>query len=532
MRAPAAAWILCIAALAGACTMTVELSAVRLMAPWFGTSSGVWTNVIGVVLLALSTGYLLGARLSRRAEPAGAWGVTLLLSAVAAAWLPALAGPVSRVFLPAGLALDESAELLQWGSLATALVLFLPAAMLLGCTPPLATEMLDRLTSRGAGSSGGIVLSASTIGSIAGTFATTYLALPILGLTRTFIVAGGLLAALGAWLLWRQKLGAPSRAHLLLIPVLAAGFLARWRAPDVPAGFHLLESVDSAYQSSRIVEGDVDGTSLRRLQVNEGLDSFQSVWRAQTGLLPPGYYYNLFALPPWWSEPKSEWRVLVLGLAGGTTWRVLEGTLPPGVTLRASGVEIDPAIVGLGERWMELPRGDPDRRVLAGWDARAALPRIEGPFDEIILDAYANQMEIPAHLSTREFFEEVRARLAPDGWLCINVGSFGLSDPIVEAVASTVARAFDQRVLVVRVPFARNCVLFARAGAHPPDPSTTYARHEQAGIDGILAAIALPGAFRWCDPDPARILTDDWNPIEELQRRSIREGPKRLIETP
>ena len=37
---------------AGAATMVVELGAVRVLAPWFGTSSSVWTNVIGVVLAA------------------------------------------------------------------------------------------------------------------------------------------------------------------------------------------------------------------------------------------------------------------------------------------------------------------------------------------------------------------------------------------------------------------------------------------------------------------------------------------------
>ena len=40
--------------------MAIELSAVRLIAPWFGTSQAVWTSAIGAVLVALSVGYLLG----------------------------------------------------------------------------------------------------------------------------------------------------------------------------------------------------------------------------------------------------------------------------------------------------------------------------------------------------------------------------------------------------------------------------------------------------------------------------------------
>ncbi|MEZ6020379.1 MAG: hypothetical protein R3F17_09845 [Planctomycetota bacterium] len=36
----------------------------------------------------------------------------------------------------------------------------------------------------------------------------------------------------------------------------------------------------------------------------------------------------------------------------------------------------------------------------------AALPR---DFDQILVDAYANNVEIPPHLCTREFFAEVRS---------------------------------------------------------------------------------------------------------------------------
>ena len=37
--------------------------------------------------------------------------------------------------------------------------------------------------------------------------------------------------------------------------------------------------------------------AMRFLQVNEGFDSFQSVWQSEPGLLPEGFYYDAFALP-------------------------------------------------------------------------------------------------------------------------------------------------------------------------------------------------------------------------------------------
>ncbi|HSA59490.1 MAG TPA: fused MFS/spermidine synthase [bacterium] len=49
--------------LSGMAVMAVELTASRLVAPYFGTSFLIWTNLIGVVLLVLSLGYYFGGNL-------------------------------------------------------------------------------------------------------------------------------------------------------------------------------------------------------------------------------------------------------------------------------------------------------------------------------------------------------------------------------------------------------------------------------------------------------------------------------------
>ena len=58
--------------------MAAELTAVRLLAPHFGDSAYVWTNVIGVILAAMALGATLGGRLSARPS-ADAWPFRLLL---------------------------------------------------------------------------------------------------------------------------------------------------------------------------------------------------------------------------------------------------------------------------------------------------------------------------------------------------------------------------------------------------------------------------------------------------------------------
>ncbi|MBI5365194.1 MAG: fused MFS/spermidine synthase [Planctomycetes bacterium] len=513
------ALVLLIAALGGAATMVVELSAVRLLAPWFGTSQAVWTNVIGVVLLALSIGYLLGARLSSGARVERSLAFVLFAAAASAAWIPFLVPHAARWFLPPELALDQAAGLLRWGSLATALVAFLPPALLLGGVAPLCVELLERGAHRGAGSSGGRVLCVSTLGSLAGTFATSYVLVPEFGLVRTFLAAAAVLAVLGLLAAWR---GREARLALWGLVAGSAWIAGDPRRPALAEGARLLEARESPYQSVRVVEfTGPRGVERRELQVNEAFDSFQSVWVKEPGLVGDGVYYDLFALPPWWGSATSAWHVAVLGLGAGTTLRVLEGTLPSGTRLDALGVEIDPVVVELGERWMELAPG-PSRRVLGGWDARAALAHSAASFDQIVLDAYSNQMEIPAHLCTREFFQTVREHLVPGGFLCVNVGAFGLEDPVLVAVANTAALGLCEPVLAFAVPFSRNVVLFARRERPLPDPAGADFAPAPAGLARLARRLALPGVRKRFEGDAAApLLTDDRCDIELLQLRSI-----------
>ncbi len=509
--------------------MIVELAAVRLLAPWFGTSLVVWTNVIAAILLALTLGYLAGGMLSRRASPIRLLSWTLLAAGALVSWLPFLCSLWAPRFLPEQLALDEAASLVLWGSLAVSLLVFLPPAILLGAVCPLAVEAVAEARGSSAGGAGGAVLAASTLGSLLGVFGTSHLFLPSLGLARTFLLAGALLVAagVGLWLPGRRSTRTTSIGVLIALASWGAALASGEPERPRPApGLVTLAVAESPYQSLRVVEDRTRDRPLRFLQVNEGFDSFQSVWQSEPGLLPEGFYYNDFLLPCGWGAP-GPWRVLVLGLGAGTVLRVFDGATPHGLQPTFVGVELDPVVVDLGRSYFGLTETPDARVVWSGLDARLAL-RVRGdPFDQIILDCYANQIEIPPHLCTEEFFREASRRLAEGGWLVANLGGFGFDDPVVLAVSRTCANAFGAPVLLLRVPRSRNYTLLARRGTPLPLEEMAAPAVLPGPLDRLLAPRALPDFVCLVEPAEGQVLTDDRCPIERLQVTSLLQARKR-----
>src|SRR5437899_8451387 len=77
----------------GASSLATEICASRLLAPYFGNSTVVWANVIGLILVYLSVGYWLGGRIADRHPSPSVLGVILVVASLLVAALPFVAHP-------------------------------------------------------------------------------------------------------------------------------------------------------------------------------------------------------------------------------------------------------------------------------------------------------------------------------------------------------------------------------------------------------------------------------------------------------
>ena len=199
----------------GAGTLATEISASRLLAPFFGSSTIVWANIIGLTLLYLAAGYWLGGKWADRRPDPGLLGRIVLVAAAFVAATPFMARPILEVAVRG---LDSIAVGAVVGSFFAALGLFAVPVTLLGAVSPFAIRLALRDVSE-AGAVAGRLYALSTVGSILGTFVSAVVAIPLAGTQRTMLGSAVLLVFAAALLLGlRWQLATVVVAGLLLLP--------------------------------------------------------------------------------------------------------------------------------------------------------------------------------------------------------------------------------------------------------------------------------------------------------------------------
>jgi spermidine synthase len=401
---------------AGIGTLAVEISASRLLAPYYGSSTIVWANLIGLVLASLSLGYWLGGKLADRRPEPRVLGTVVLAAAVWIAAIPFLARPFLDVTVEG---IDEASAGAAIGSFFATLGLFAPAVTLLGMVAPFAIRLAIGAV-EAAGSVAGRLYALSTVGSLVGTFVSALIAIPLIGTQRTLLLSAALLALVGAVLVGRRWLVVP----------LAVAALAVVPPGAIKADDDLVYETESRYQYIQVVQRD----EARYLRLNEGV-AVHSVWRPDSVLT--GGEWDMFLVPPvLLGRPVRD--VAILGNAAGTIARAYGVYYP---RARIDGVELDPEVSSVGRRWFGL--GDNPRLRVRDADARPFLAGTDRRYDLIIVDAY-RQPYIPFYLATREFFDLAKRRLRPGGIVALNVASVPDDHELARSISGTLASELPQ----------------------------------------------------------------------------------------
>jgi len=392
----------------GGSALLVEIAGTRALSPFFGTSIHVWTAQITMTLLFLALGYAVGGWLSRRWRP---WYLPLLFG-TAGLWL--CLAPLLRAPLLESLA---AALGVAGGAFLAASVLFGLPLFCFGAISPVLIQHWDHRRP-GAGGAAGLVYFVNTMGGLAAAWLTTLVLLPRLPLAIILGGCGLLLITVG--LVWIILFGL--RLRTLALVILLAGLALLGLAPtpvtsgyvgeakatlllNQPTPLGLVQVVDIPANFSRTLL--IDGITQGGIDTRSGHSSvaFSEFLNVAAFRYHPGAH-----------------RALLLGLGSGALARQLAAR-----GLEVTVIELEPVIVKAAREYFGLP--DAVKVVLG--DGRTALATVGADFDLVFLDAFAGE-NVPWHLFTREGLTAIRAKLATDGRLLVNLvtkvgGSPGLA---------------------------------------------------------------------------------------------------------
>ena len=460
----------------GIALMGIEMSASRLISVYFSSSQIVWTIIIGVIMIAMAAGNYIGGRQADKKPSYLRLYIELLF---AGTWIVLV--PFLGRFIIAGItvffALFITKGLVIWSALFSCIILFVPPLLFLGkVTPSLIKYSLGEKVS---GKVIGLLEALNTIGSIIGTFLPTFLTIPFIGTSNSFVLFGSMIAGLGLIFVttyfidkFRNKPKAVEKTKEdKPVKESSKKELKACILSGIYACFWILGLVISSNTSlifwkeqTMVSESEsmynylkVDKVGQTTYFSTNALFGVQSCINDDYSLT--GMYYDNLLISPY--LVKEQPKVLVLGNGTGTYATMMKDYLR--VDCDITAVEIDQGIIDLSYKYFKM---NEDVNVVCD-DGRNFIARDTNKYDIILVDAYSS-ISAPFHMTTVEFFTSVKDHLNDDGIMMMNVNMYSDKKESFSVAVCDTAYSVFENLYAYRVGNASGLEVYASKNKEMP----------------------------------------------------------------
>lgn len=490
---------------AGMSVMAVELGASRLLAPYFSSSQIVWTIIIGTIMIAMALGNLYGGKKADKDPNPDKLYMRIIIASI---WIAAI--PVVGKYIIIGLSglliFAVNSNFLIVAGFASCMIIFVFPLFLLGTvTPSLVKFTVDSLDD--SGSIVGKLNAFNTIGSIIGTFVPTFISIPAVGTSVTFLIFAGILLALAIVYFLSAGSGAKKKGRIAAGTALF--IICCILGHDTSFAFwqnDLSYEGESVYNYLQVSEDD----SKVVLSTNV-LFGVQSVYMKDRNLT--GLYYDYALAAPFMAgvNTRKNLDILVLGNGSGTFATQCRNYFD---NITVEGVEIDQKITDLAREYFDLP----EEVEVTTYDGRAFLNAVDKKYDVIMVDAYQD-ITIPFQMSSVEFFAQVKEHLNPDGVMVVNMNMHSSEEGnINDYLSDTISSVFGC-VYTADVRGSTNRELYASENEKMKE---LFSENISGESDEELAEMMRQVLEDMKEYEPGEyIMTDDKAPVELLGMKVI-----------
>lgn len=373
--------------------MVYELAGARILAPSIGSSTYVWTSVIGVIIAALSLGYWTGGKIADKR------GYMIDIARLCLA----IGLMVTYTLIAYGSLLDwvvVSFEDPRWQGVMASLLLFAPTSFLLGMLSPYLAKMNVR-SLKTTGSSIASLSALNSVGGIVGTFVAGFILFSYIGSHETLAILAATMIAL-SWLIgpkiqwkWRAAI-----SIIIAIAIASPQSVVHGVSIDTPSAHYTI--LDNMPWRG----GDIRALAAGPSAVQSG------IYKEKPDELVFWYTQQLAAVAA--AADKRD-DILVLGGGAYTLPRYLAEKYPNSTI---DVVEIDPKLADISRQYFNYE--DRSNIRLISDDARSYVNQTTKKYDIVFVDVYSDT-HVPFTMLTREYGDRIDAITKPEGIVAANM---------------------------------------------------------------------------------------------------------------
>ena len=426
-------------AVLGYAIMSLEMVANRYLAPFFGGSNIIWANIIGSVMLFLALGYYFGGRLADKYPKTRVYfGISLFAGTVT------FILPIAMRLVLNNPAIIQSSQFDIIFSLIISSLAFGVPIGLMALINPFNLKLLQINDGQSnLGKQSGILSAWGTIGSLLGIYLTTFVITPYLGVNLTIIICSGLIifSSLVGLALFKDfdlskiksKIQAGVSVFILIFCLICNNYSLQVLAFKNP---NIIYEQETLYQKLSVYKDNLKTNYL----VFDAPNNYQSKYNPDKQILD-SYIDNYVALTNTQAlSSKSKLNVLIIGYAGGGIGKNLLNFKNPNVEINIDGVEIDSEVTKVSQKYFNVQN---DERNIHHTDGRKFVQTTNNKYDIVIIDAFQN-LFIPNHLLTIEYFAEIKQIMNPEGIIGMNVISLNSESKLLSKIMNTIGTTFKK----------------------------------------------------------------------------------------
>lgn len=432
--------------------MILELTGSRVLAPYLGNSTFVWTSLIGIILGSLSIGYWLGGKVADQKADYKKFSLILMIAGVLIG-LSTIGKEIILQFI------QNTTASIRIGSVVASIIIFGPASIFLGMVSPYAVRLKIKSIEK-SGRTVGNLYALSTVGSIVGTFLAGFYLISYFGHTTLLLFLSitmiliSLLAHFRHFSLFKILLGGLILAYFINTQVQAKSFEEN----------QYLDT-DTLYNRVIIKKGTEIATNREVITMSISKTNSSAMYTYSDNLVYEyTKYYDLAAH----FNPDFKKALMI----GGGAYSYPKYFLKRFPAAAIDVVEIDPGLTELSKKYFQLKENS--RLRIFHEDGRTFLNKTSDKYDVIFGDAFSAFYSIPHQLTTKEAVRKIYDSLNDNGVVLINIISAveGEKGEFLRAEYRTFKEIFPQvYVFMVNYPeqpdFNQNNILVALKSENP-----------------------------------------------------------------